>query len=199
MGMYDEIVVKQNLPIPEVISNLKDWKNYKFQTKDLDNCLSEYWISEDGELFEHIIEREYIPYTEEERKNKNHKPWDIWKDVIEKGSRDEKINYHGVLTLYTYDELDDDTNFWIEIKAYFIYGKLDKIESVEFKLDKDRKAHNKQWEEEYKRRSKHPWNVFKHYASYVGWRWFWRKISNLLYKFSKFVSSIQFFINRYIV
>jgi hypothetical protein len=199
MGMYDEIIVKQNLPIPEVIFALKDWKNYRFQTKDLDNCLSEYWISEEGELFEHIIEREYIPYTDEERKNKNHKFWDIWKDVIEKESRDEKVDYHGTLTFYTYDEIDDDTNFWIEFKAYFIYGKLDKIESVEFKLDKDRKAHNKKWEEEYKRRSKHPWNRFKHYASYLGWRWFWRKISNLLYKFSNFITKIQIFINRNII
>jgi len=195
--MFDSIVVKQNLPMPEEIKDLKDWKNYQFQTKDLDNCLLDYWISEDGELFEHVVEREYIPYSKEERKKL--KGWDLWKDVIEKSSRDEKIDYHGTLTFYTYDELDEDTNFWIEIKAYFIYGKLDKIESVEFKLDKERKAINKKWEEEYKKRSKHPWNVFKHYASYVGWRWFWRKVSNGLYKLSNNVSKLQMLVNRYFV
>jgi len=197
MGMFDSITVKQNLPIPEEIKDFKDWKNYKFQTKDLENCLLEYWISEEGELFEHVIEREYVPYSEQERKKL--KGWDIWKDVIEKGSKDEKVNHHGTLTFYTYDEIDDDTSFWIEFKAYFIYGKIDKIEFVDFKLDKDRKINNKKWEEEHKKRAKHPWNVFKHYASYLGWRWFWRKVSNLLYKFSKFISNIQFFINRYII
>jgi len=195
--MFDSIVVKQNLSLPEEIKDLKDWKNYQFQTKDLDNCLLEYWISEEGELFEHVVEREYIPYTEEERKKL--KGWNLWKDVLEKGSRDEKIDYHGTLTFYTYDEIDDNTNFWVEFKAYFVYGKLDKIEFVEFKLDKERKAINKKWEEESKKRARHPWNVFKHYASYLGWRWFWRKVSNLLYKLSNVISRLQMFVNRYIV
>lgn len=195
--MFDSIIVKQNLPIPEEIKDLKDWKNYQFQTKDLDNCLLDYWISEDGELFEHIVEREYVPYTKEEKKKL--KKWILWKDVIEKGSRDEKINHHGTLTFYTYDEIDEDTNFWVEFKAYFVYGKLDKIEFVEFKLDKDRKINNKKWEEEHKKRAKHPWNVFKHYASYLGWRWFWRKVSNLLYRLSNAISRLQMFVNRYIV
>ena len=195
--MFDSITVKQNLPMPEEIKDLKDWKNYQFQTKDLDNCLLEYWISEDGELFEHIVEREYVPYTKEEKKKT--KSWNIWKDVIEKGSKDEKVNHHGTLTFYTYDEIDDDTSFWVEFKAYFVYGKLDKIEFVDFKLDKERKINNKKWEEEHKKRAKHPWNVFKHYASYLGWRWFWRKVSNLLYKLSKAVSQIQMFVNRYFI
>lgn len=195
--MFDSITVKQNLPLPEEIKNLKDWKNYQFQTKDLDNCLLEYWISEDGELFEHVVEREYVPYTKEEKKKL--KSWDLWKDVIEKGSKDEKVNHHGTLTFYTYDEIDDDTSFWVEFKAYFVYGKLDKVESVEFKLDKERKINNKKWEEEYKKRAKHPWNVFKRYAAYIGWRWFWRKVSNLLYKLSKAVSQIQMFVNRYFI
>lgn len=194
--MFDSITVKQNLSMPEEIKNLKDWKNYTFQTKDLDKCLLDYWISEEGELFEHVVEREYIPYTEEERKKL--KGWNLWKDVIEKGSRDEKINYHGTLKFYTFDELDEDTDFWVEFKVYFVYGKVDKIEFVEFKLDKDRKINNKKWEEEYKKKNKHPWNVFKHYASYLGWRWFWRKVSNLLYKLSNAISRLQIFVNRYI-
>ena len=195
--MFDSITVKQNLPMPEEIKDLKDWKSYQFQTKDLDNCLLDYWISEDGELFEHVVEREYIPYTKEEKKKL--KGCDLWKDVIEKGSKDEKVNHHGTLTFYTYDEIDNDTSFWVEFKAYFVYGKLDKVELVDFKLDKERKINNKKWEEEHKKRAKHPWNVFKHYASYLGWRWFWRKISNLFYKLSKTASQIQMFVNRYFI
>ena len=195
--MFDSITVKQNLPMPEEIKDLKDWKNYQFQTKDLDNCLLDYWISEDGELFEHVVEREYVPYSEKEKKKL--KGWDLWKDVIEKGSKDEKVNHHGTLTFYTYDEIDDDTSFWVEFKAYFVYGKLDKVEFVDFNLDRERKINNKKWEEEHKKRAKHPWNVFKHYASYLGWRWFWRKVSSLLYKLSRTVSQIQMFVNRYFI
>ena len=61
MGMYDEIYVKQDLPLPEEIKNLFDWKNYRFQTKDLENYLGEYIINEYNELVEVITEREYIP------------------------------------------------------------------------------------------------------------------------------------------
>ncbi len=197
--MFDNIIIKQDLPLPEELKQLeKNWKEYTFQTKDLDNCLFDYWISEKGELFEHVIEREYVPFTEKEKKSKKNKGWNFWKDVIEKNSYDKQVNYHGTLIFYTYDELDDDTDFWVEFQSYFVYGKLDKIELKEFKLDKDRKIQNKKWEEEHKRRAKHPWNRFKHYASYLGWSWFWRHMSKGLYKLSNLVSRAQMFVNRYL-
>jgi hypothetical protein len=69
MGMFDEIKFEGNLPLPEELKKLNiNWKDYTFQTKDLVNCLSNYWISEEGELFERVVEREYVPYTKEERK-----------------------------------------------------------------------------------------------------------------------------------
>jgi len=197
--MFDNIVIKQELPLPNELKSLeKNWKEYVFQTKDLDNCLLDYWISEQGELFEHVVEREYVPFTEKEKKSKKNKGWNFWKEVIEKNSYDKQINHHGTLTFYTYDELNEDTDFWVEFQSYFVYGKLDKIELKEFKLNKDRKIQNKKLEEEYKKRQKHPWNVFKHYASYLGWRWFWRKVSNILYKLSNAISRLQMFVNRYI-
>lgn len=199
MGMFDNVVVKKDIPLPNELKSLeKNWKEYQFQTKDLDNCLLDFWISEEGELFEHVVEREYIPYTEKEKKSKKISPFDMWKDVIEKGSHDKKINHHGTITFYTYDELNEDTDFWIEFQAYFVYGKLDKIELKEFKLEKDRKIHNKKWEEEYKRRSKHPWNRFKHYASYLGWSWFWRQVSKWLYKLSTLTNQAQMFVSRHL-
>lgn len=197
--MYDHIVVKQTLPLPKEIKKLKNWKTYQFQTKDLDNCLLDFTISKQGELYENVVEREYIPYTEEEKKSKKIKSWDLWKDVIEKNSYDKKINHHGVLKFYTYDELDADTDYWIEFLAYFVYGKLDKIELVEFKLDKERKIQNKKWEEEYKKQQKHPWNIFKHYASYLGWRWFWKKINNCLYNLSRVFSNLQMLVVRHLL
>lgn len=197
MGMFDNIIIKQNLPLPEELKKLStDWKNYSFQTKDLDNCLLDFWISEEGELFEHVVERDYIPYSEEERKDKKISPWNMWKEVIEKNTYDKKINHHGVLKFYTYDEYDKETDYWVEFNAYFVYGKLDKFELLEFSLDKERKIQNKKWEEEYKRKLKHPITYIKKYS---GWNWIWKKIGRIIYFFQNVLSDIQYFINRYIL
>jgi hypothetical protein len=198
MGMYDSIKVKQDLPLPKDIKLLKsNWKDYTFQTKDLDNCLCDYFISEEGFLYEHVVEREYISYTKEERKVKGIKPWDLWKEVIEKETYDKKIeDYHGKIRFYTYDDYNEESDYWVEFDAYFVYGKLDKIELVNFKKEKARFISNKKWKEEYEKHQKHPWNVFKKYASYVGWKWFWRKVSSTFYNLSRGCTSVQYFIIR---
>ena len=196
--MYDSIKVKQDLPLPKDLKSLKiNWKDYTFQTKNLENCLLDYFISEEGFLYEHIVDKEYIPYSEEERKLKKISPWNLWKEVIEKGSRNEKMDFHGTLKFYTYDQLDEDTDFWIDFQAYFVYGKLDKIKLIDFSIDKDRRVQNEKWKEEYKKKQKHPWNVFKKYASYVGWRWFWRKASSFFYHLSGTCGSVQYFIIKH--
>ncbi len=60
--MFDSIRIKKELPLPEELKPLNiDWTEQEFQTKDLENCLLNYWISENGELFDHVVEREYIP------------------------------------------------------------------------------------------------------------------------------------------
>lgn len=201
MGMFDDIVVKVEIPLPTELKSLNiDWKNYKFQTKDLDNCLLEFFINEEGFLYEHIVEREYISYTQEERKSKKIKPWDIWKEVIEKETYDKKIeDYHGKILFYTYDKYDENNDYWVEFYAYFIYGKLDKIELKEFKKEKSRTISNQQFINEYKKQQKHPWNIFKKYASYIGWTWFWKKTSNVFYKLSNLFSKIQTFINKFFI
>jgi hypothetical protein len=201
MGMFDDIIIKKEIPLPMELKSLNiDWKNHKFQTKDLDNCLLEYFISEEGFLYEHIVEREYISYTKEERKSKKIKPWDIWKEVIEKESYDKRLdNYHGKIRFYTYEKYDDKNDFWLEFDAYFVYGNLDKIELVEFKREKSRSSCNQEWMDEYKKQQKHPWNLFKKYASYIGWSWFWRKVSNTFYKLSVLSSNIQRFIINFFI
>ena len=56
MGMFDEIVCKYHLPLPE---DTKGFRPYGFQTKDLDNALDCYEIREDGTLWLRECEREY--------------------------------------------------------------------------------------------------------------------------------------------
>ena len=198
MGMFDEIYVKKDLPLPEEVTNLFDWKNYRFQTKDLDNYLGEYIINEYNELVEVVIEREYVPYTEEEKKELKPKPWSIWKEVIEKSRSYKIIDYHGVLNFYNYESLDEDTDFWLDFKAYFVYGKLDKIELVEFNKNTGKKEKDKEFLLSIEREKKNPWNIFKTYARYVGWRVFWKFVDKILFKIIGVFEKMRWFLIRYI-
>ena len=193
MGMFDSIQVKKDLEIPDEIKNLKDWKNHNFQTKDLDNCLSDYIINEYNELVEVIVDRKYIPHTKEERKNSDIKPWNLWKDVIEGEKTYKIIDYHGIINFYTYDSIDDDTDFWLDYKAYFIYGKLDKIEFLEFRKDSERKLSNKKFFEELEKEKKSFWYKFKKIAKFLGWNWFWKKIALFCYKASGALNRVRTF------
>ena len=63
MGLYDTLTINlSRLPISK--SDQKLLKKEDFQTKDLDNCLSEYRITDDGFLEEHLWEWEIIPESE---------------------------------------------------------------------------------------------------------------------------------------
>jgi hypothetical protein len=197
MSMFDELNVEKELLLPEELKGLNiDWKTHNFQTKDLENCMVKYVIKEDGRLFEHVIERDYIPWTEEEKKTKKLSPWDFWKEVIEKGERFEEVNHHGTIVFYTYENFDDKQDFWLEYKAYFVYGKLDKIELVEFKIEQSLALRNEEIREKREQQQSKPWNAFKRYASYLGWCWFWRKVSTMCYKMHRVFSSMQMFILR---
>jgi len=197
MGMYDEIYVKQDLPLPDEIRSLKDWRNYCFQTKDLDNCLSEYIINEYSQLVEATTEREFIPYTKEELKK--NKPWQIWKEVKEGAKTYRDTNYHGLIKFYVYDYIDDDTDFWADFQAAFTHGKLEKIELLEFKKTHGRKQRNEEFYKKLEIEKKRPWNLFKKYASYLGWRWFWKKILSILYKTSGCIEKVRTLIFKYLV
>jgi hypothetical protein len=199
--MYDNITVKKQLPLPSEIKKLQtDWSTYLFQTKDLENCLLDYKISKNGYLYEHVIEREYIPYTDKEKKNKDHRPWNIWKEVIVKDEYDKRVkDYHGKLRFYTYDNLNDEQDYWVEFDAYFIYGKLDKIVLVEFKKETARTISNEIIQKEYDEKQKKPWGVFKRYARYLGWHWFWKKVSRLCYISSNACQTTHYFIIKHLL
>ena len=53
MGLFDNIVCKTALPIPKDRGELSgvNWMNQVFQTKDLDSCMLDYEIREDGTLW----------------------------------------------------------------------------------------------------------------------------------------------------
>lgn len=194
MGMFDYIKCKKELPLNDDLKNLQvKWDEVQFQTKDLDNCLSEYIISENGELLEEIVEREYIYYTEEEKKQKRDK-WNLYKDVIEKNRYTKKVEYHGKITFYEIFDISETEDIWVDFDAYFTYGKLDRIELVKSEKQESRKIRMDEfWEEEKKRTSSFSYRL----KNYSGWFWFWNKIGKICYNISRFFSNIHMFIIRY--
>jgi hypothetical protein len=195
MGMYDTLKIKTQLPLPEEVKGLDiDWGKVEYQTKDLDNCLSEYIISENGKLIEVIIEREYVYWTDEEKKTAP--KWSLFKDVIEKSREEKELNHHGVIRFYCFERFDDSNDFFIDYDAYFTYGKLDKIEVAEFKkfevkrdqLDSLFAEHKK-----FKNRAK------RFVAKYSGWNWFWLTSTKALHKLSSCIEKVRVFIYRFLI
>lgn len=200
MGMFDEIKIKHTLPIPEELRNLNiDWGEVVFQTKDLENLMGEYLIEKNG-LYERIFEREYVDFTEEEKKqNRKNKKWfPIYKDVIEKSSYHKKLdNFHGSINFYHYDELNNEKDFMVDFIAHFIYGNLDRIELLNFEKFESRKINGEKWKLQMQEEAKKPWNRFKYYANYLGWRSFWRKLEKLIYIIERAIGSLRMFIIRH--
>ncbi len=198
--MFDSLHVKKDLPLNEELKALPiKWEELEFQTKDLENCLLHYTISEDGRLLEHIVEQEYIHYTEEEKKSKDRRPWDLYKDIIIKNEYDKEVNHHGVIVFYTSVEITDTEDAWVEFKAFFVYGKLDKIELLQYEKQPSKSIYNKEWEEKRKLEAKKLWNRTKKALYCIGWRWFWNKMSRYCYKLSSLFSKIQTLIIRHLM
>jgi len=198
--MFDEIKVSVELPLnDELKKHSINWSEINFQTKDLDNCLSQYFITETGDLVEEIVEREYIPFSEEERKSKEVRPWNIWKEVIEKDRYTKKIDYHGKITFYSSIDSSDTEETWMDFDAYFIYGKLDKILLVEVKTTEKHSISFDRLMKEQKEKENKLINRFKRLLNKVGWKHFWRYISYLIYKTERGLNYVNMFIRRYLI
>lgn len=195
MGMYDNIICKKELPLTEELKSFPvKWNEIIFQTKDLENCLIDYFISEDGELFEEVMEREYVYYTEEEKKSKDFKSWNIVKDVIEKNKHNKKLDFHGKIVFYSIEEISDTEDVWVDFEAYFIYGKLDQIKLVKVQKYPARKlSNNKFWEEYSKEQKSLKFKLKKN----LGWFWFWKKVSRVVNKIANFFHWINMIVIRY--
>lgn len=148
MGMFDNIKCEYSLDrfdIPNI-------QNLEYQTKNLDNLLDNYTITEKGELICHKVEYEYVP--EEERPyygkpewNKN-KLYKLCGSYRSKPIGDYLIDYTGIINFYsnleenrlysinfndgTINERDPESFGWIEFKAEFEHGILKNIECIEY-------------------------------------------------------------------
>lgn len=122
MGMFDYISVKDKLPTNDDIdaSGIDLYGDF-FQTKDLENIMSTYYI-EGGIL--HVEKYRTAEWIDDaDRFTGGY--------IDRKDSYIEPFDYHGKINFY--NSIDKDGyDHWIEYDAYFIHGKLEKFELVKY-------------------------------------------------------------------
>ncbi len=135
MGMYDTIKCLYPLPLPsilDVMGELKDrnFCEFDYQTKDLDNCLDHYEIRADGTLWHEL-------YDIEDKSDPNATGVRRWAGLGLCTKTNihwiQMADYSGVITFYT--GVDDDSyvsDYWIEYDAVFSNGKLLGIKLIKF-------------------------------------------------------------------
>lgn len=114
MGMFDEIRVE--LPLPDDTPVSDTW----YQTKSLDNALSQYVITANGELYEEVWDREW----EEDAES-----FFGGKYKLIKGSyrRDYLTNFHGDIRFYSCTPENSIDRTWRDYYARFTNGKLQEM------------------------------------------------------------------------
>tara|TARA_R110002051_G_scaffold177381_1_gene247278 strand:- start:149 stop:739 length:591 start_codon:yes stop_codon:yes gene_type:complete len=186
MGMFDDIVVHRKLPLPkELPAELRDvkWKEVVFQTKCLDNCLTEYKIAINGKLYAQKFDDEgdvfaYNSFFDKKREDTEM----FWKNVAAPTS----IQFY---TSFQKKEFD----YWVSFTAFFDRNsKLTKItlDQLDAEDNSARKEQQKRFNEEVAANEKlHKKFIYKFYN--IFWekplRYFWVKLFKLIKKFPTFM------------
>ena len=154
MGMYDDIVCKYPLPLPE---DTKGFHPYGFQTKDLDNALDCYEIREDGTLWLRECEREYTDG------NPKGKTWSEKIGIV----KETKVWWTHVkltktINMYTYQHGEGEYDYWVEFVIEFVDGVINKITLLKFDAtdNVERKENDRQFIEGLKRRKEFESTLF---------------------------------------
>lgn len=191
MGMFDEIVVHRKLPLPkelpEELRGVK-WKEVVFQTKCLENCLTQYKIAINGKLYAQKFDDEgnvfaYNAFFDTKRKDTEM----FWKSVPHPAS----INFY---TSFQKEKFD----YWVSFTAFFD-PKLSKLTKIQLdQLDKEdnvaRKEQQERFEEEAAASEKlHKKFIYKIYN--IFWkkplRYFFGKVSKITNKLPSTASKIE--------
>ena len=125
MGMYDDIICKYPLPLPE---DTKGYISNGFQTKDLDCGLDCYEIREDGTLWL----REYFrEYTEGNPSGKTFfEKFGMVKEIKHWWTH---VKTTKTIRMYDYQNNDGGVyDYWVEFEIVVIDGVIDKIKLIKF-------------------------------------------------------------------
>jgi len=124
MGMFDSILVAKSL-IDELIKDTdivleSSDEFYDFQTKDLDNSLTTFFIDESGSFYWNKLNREYIPPPETDKKKKGYN-FGEWREI----SPPEKIEDTRTTYIEFYDlQTTQEERIFITFIAHVKCGKL---------------------------------------------------------------------------
>jgi len=190
MGMFDDIVVHRKLPLPKALPDeLRDvkWKEVVFQTKCLENCLTEYKIAVNGKLYAQKFDDEGAVFAYNsffDRKRLDTKMF--WKSVAAPAS----INFY---TSFQEEEFD----YWVSFTAFFDQSsKLTKItlDQLDTEDNSARKEQKKRFDEEAAANQKlHKKFIYKFYN--IFWkkplRYFFSKVFKIANKLPSAASKIE--------
>jgi hypothetical protein len=181
MGMFDTICISDALPYSDEMKELGLDKYNDWQTKDLDCCMSVYFI-QGGKLFEQNFKNSEW----KEGDPKGESVMDRIGTLVQSEPYLEKKDFHGEIRFYDYiDDVAGKWDCWVEFKAIFTHGNLDRFELAEFKKtdSAERKENDRKFWEETKKRNSVWYNKFIFHTKAFRWFnfrvWFrfWSKVS----------------------
>lgn len=194
--MFDSIQCNYPLPLPSEVSDyLPDIYEQEFQTKDLENLLGNYILTEDGELLE--IRKKYKWVDDESSFIKGH--MEVIKEEIV------PTNFHGMLNFYCYetvyedDSLNKSKDISIDYLAKFTNGILSNIELLTYEItdSTDRILNLKNIMEENARLQKRWYNKYIFNTKY--WKFFkWHVIIATLNFIKKICDKLYLVAVRYL-
>jgi len=174
MGMYDDIICKYPLPLPD---DPKGYVTDSFQTKDLENLLNRYEIREDGTLWLYESEHECID-TES----------DGWPIVVEKNARWTFVKVTKNIQMYDYQHGSGEYDYSIDFDVTIVDGVIDNIKLVKFDAFDNtiRKENNRKFIEDLKLRKQFESTVrykliYRYYNKLI------RGVYNLMNSFGNFI------------
>jgi len=133
MGMFDYIQYEAPLPLnkkqQKMFSHV-DWTKEDFQTKDLENIMSHYYVTKNGNLQLEVVQGEHV----KKPKPKDHSGFWFPYEFIEKSRTKKKINHTGDVYFYHIIEDSKGDEYWIEFNSTFLKGKLQKTKLANFKI-----------------------------------------------------------------
>lgn len=185
--MFDNISVSGSLPFSEEMISLGlDKNNLSFQTKDLDCALDSYVI-QNGELF--VQKYKNSKWIEGDKNGKT------FMDKIGHLEREdpflEKVYFHGEIYFCEFiHDVQDQWDCWIEFKAIFTEGKLQRIELFKFEKtsNAERKARCLEYTQELEKERGKWINKYFFYTKLYSflhhkiWRSFWLTVANVANK-----------------
>ena len=187
--MFDSLLVAKSL-IDKLIKDtdiVLESSNefYDFQTKDLDNSLTTFFIDENGGFYWNKLNREYIPPPETNIKKKGYN-FGEWREI----SPPEKVEDTRTAYIEFYDLYTTETErVFVTFLAHVKCGKLvesisiKSVERTNLKEERERfKPQNERWD---KVKSSWEWNLAC-FISNAKW-----KITRFFYPLSKLIIDIE--------